>query len=457
MAEHRLRSGVFDASRIDGTAALRAVIQLKSADWIAAATVDQSLATLAARQALSAMFLIGIILLSVAVSSAIALGRSLTREINTLTRAGENLRMAQPVSETRGIVTEINHVAAVLSNASVEQRRAQLTTARMASIAAAALEALIGVDRHGKIETWNRAATQLLGYEADEAIGQPISILVPDEQRASYEAMLKEVMDGNTFPHFDSNRRHKDGREVPVSMSMAPILDSRGSVTGLVEASHDISDRREWDRRQSLMSRELMHRVKNSLAVLQAIVRTTLRTTPDPKAFAEAFTGRLASMAAAQDIVTDGEWKGADLESLARHQLAIHETGSSPRILISGPPVQLAPDAAVPVGLALHELGTNAAKYGSLSAPGGMVEITWSVVSDAQQRPTLHLKWQEVGGPTVTPPDKQGFGGVLIDRGIGGAQVERVFDPTGLVCTIDVVINPSKSDISSFELHAGVN
>ena len=452
LAGQRHRSGVFAAARIDGTEALRAVVSLRSADWVAAATVDRELATLATRQALSAMFLIGIILLSLAFSGAIIMGRSLSREISSLAKAGESLRLGRTVSETRGIVTEINHVAAVLSNASIEQRRAQLTTARLASIAAAALEALIGVDRNGTIETWNRAATLLLGYEADEIIGQPMSLLVPVDLRVSHDAMLRRVLDGRTVTHFDSDRRHKDGRNIPVSMSLAPILDLQGRVTGLVEAAHDISDRREWDRRQSLMSRELMHRVKNSLAVLQAIVRSTLRTTPDPRVFAEVFTGRLTSMAAAQDIVTDGEWKGADLERLARHQLAVHCSGDIPRIRMSGPPVQLPPDAAVPVGLALHELGTNAAKYGSLSAPDGTVDFSWSSGVDSKKRPTLHMEWREIGGPTVSPPQTQGFGGVLIDRGIGGAVVKRDFEPTGLVCVIDVVLIPGKSEFDELSL-----
>ena len=456
LAANRLRTGVFKAQNLDGAAVLRAVVQLKNADWVAAATVEQAVASSAARQALGAMLAIGIILLTVAVLGAIFLGRTLSKEIIELATAGAQLVHGRIVVHTPGIVTEINDVAAALSAAAVERHAAQLTTARLASIATAALEALIGVDRNGAIETWNRAAAQLFGYEAEEVIGQPVIMLIPVEQRLSHSVMLGEVLSGKTIAHFDSDRRHKDGNNVPVALSMAPILDSQGRVTGLVEAAHDISDRREWDRRQSLMSRELMHRVKNSLAVLQAIVRSTLRTTPDPKAFAEAFTGRLASMAAAQDIVTDGEWKGADLERLARHQLAVHYAGDVARIRMSGPPVQLPPEAAVPMGLALHELGTNAAKYGSLSVSDGTVEISWSVDLDAEQRSTLHLQWRETGGPIVSPPGKHGFGGVLIDRGIGGARVKRKFEPTGLVCTIDVVINPDKTEPSSFEQNAAI-
>lgn len=453
LVANRLRTGVFDAHNLDGVAVLRAVIQLKNADWVAAATVEQSVASSAARQALGAMIVIGVILLFVAVSSAIYLGRILTKEIVKLTHAGEQLISDQFVVHKPGIVSEINDVAAALTAAATERQAALLSTARLASIATAALEALIGIDRNGRIATWNRAAALLFGYRDEEVIGQPATMLIPVAQRNSHSVMLDEVLSGRTIAHFDSDRLHKDGRNIPVSMSMAPIFDLQGRVTGLVEAAHDISDRREWDRRQSLMSRELMHRVKNSLAVLQAIVRSTLRTTPDPRVFAEVFTGRLASMAAAQDIVTDGEWKGADLERLARHQLAVHCLGDIPRIRMSGPPVQLPPDAAVPVGLALHELGTNAAKYGSLSVPDGTVDFSWSSGVDSKKRPTLHMEWRETGGPTVSPPQTQGFGGVLIDRGIGGAVVKRDFEPTGLVCVIDVVLIPSKSEFDKLSLN----
>lgn len=453
LANQRHRSGVFEARRVDGSLALRAVSRLRSADWFAAATVDRSLALAAAYKALGAMLVIGVIILIVSISGSIFLGRILTRDIVKLATAGEQLGRGSYAPQEPGIVIEINNVSTALFNAAVDLQAAQLTTARLASIATAALEALIGVDRNGTIETWNRAATMLLGYEDEDVIGQPISILVPVDQRTSQDARIAEVFQGETIRHFDSEVQHKDGRIIPVSISLAPIIDSRGRVTGLVVAAHDISERREWDRRRSLMSRELMHRVKNSLAVAQSIVRSTLRSTPDPAAFAEAFTGRLASMAAAQDIVTDGEWKGADLERLARHQLGGHLTAESPQIRFFGEPVQLPPAAAVPLGLALHELGTNAAKYGALSVPDGVVDLSWSVRVDADKTRTLHLEWRETGGPTVTMPSRQGFGGTLIERGIGDAQVERRFEPSGVICTIDLAIDTHPKPNADFKLN----
>ncbi len=127
------------------------------------------------------------------------------------------------------------------------------------------------------------------------------------------------------------------------------------------------------------MARELVHRVKNSFAVIQSIVRQTQRSTPDPEAFAEAFGGRLAAMAASHDLLTDRHWEGAALRELVSSQLAAFAAGAERRVHVEGPEVTLDTSLAVPLGLALHELATNATKYGSLSMPGGSVELSWTV------------------------------------------------------------------------------
>ena len=156
------------------------------------------------------------------------------------------------------------------------------------------------------------------------------------------------------------------------------------------------------------MARELVHRVKNSFAVIQSIVRQTQRSTPDPEAFAEAFGGRLAAMAASHDLLTDRHWEGAALRELVSSQLAAFAAGAERRVHVQGPEVTLDTSLAVPLGLALHELATNATKYGSLSRPGGSVQLSWTVgrVNGAEQ---LSLTWREIGGPPVTTPSRRGF------------------------------------------------
>jgi two-component system CheB/CheR fusion protein len=183
-----------------------------------------------------------------------------------------------------------------------------------------------------------------------------------------------------------------------------------------------------------LLLSELRHRIKNSITVIQTIARQTLRDTPT--ALMAAFTGRLQALAASHDIRLDGGRLGANLEDLARRQLAIVEG----RVTLAGPDVTVPPTLATSLGLVLHELMTNAVKYGALSAPQGAVKFSWALAGDEGQRRVL-LTWKERGGPPVIPPDHDGFGSTLIQRSLPGATVERRFEPEGMVCTIDLPLS----------------
>jgi two-component system CheB/CheR fusion protein len=170
------------------------------------------------------------------------------------------------------------------------------------------------------------------------------------------------------------------------------------------------------------------------MAVIQSIARQTLRDAP--KSFAEAFTGRIQALAAAHDILLETGWLTADLKDLASRQLAVVPG----RVKLTGPEITLPPILATSLGLVLHELVTNASKYGALSAAQGAVELSWELVGDAGQRRVV-LTWKERGGPPVAPPDQEGFGSTLIERSLPGATVERRFEPAGLICTIDLPLS----------------
>ena len=189
------------------------------------------------------------------------------------------------------------------------------------------------------------------------------------------------------------------------------------------------------------MTRELAHRVKNSFAVLQAILRSTLKTTSNPQDFAAKFSGRLHSLAAAQDILTDNNWKGAELGSLARHLLSTYIVNEDTRLAISGPEINLPPDYAVPFGLIFNELATNALKHGALSVPGGKIDLSWRVEGKTGAGSNLILTWRELGGPKITSLEPRGFGSALIERSLAGAKVERLFDADGLICTVSLTLN----------------
>jgi two-component sensor histidine kinase len=183
--------------------------------------------------------------------------------------------------------------------------------------------------------------------------------------------------------------------------------------------------------RNELLLGELRHRIKNSIAIIHSIARQTLRDAPTP--LVAAFTGRIQALAAAHDILFEKDWFGANLEDLARRLFAVAEG----QVTLAGPDVTLPPILATSLGLVLHELLTNATKYGALSAPQGVVELSWGLAGDGNERRVL-LTWKERGGPPVTPPDHEGFGSALIERSLPGATVERRYKPEGLVCTIDL-------------------
>ena len=321
-----------------------------------------------------------------------------------------------------------------------ERKRAEADTARMAAVAAASQDALFGATVEGYFEAWNPAAERLFGYTASEAIGQHISILAGPAERGAQGEYLARARAGEKIPPYNARRLRKDGSYVDVSIALGPVMAPDGSVMAISVAMHDISDRKEWEARQRLMTRELAHRVKNSFAILQAILRSTLKTTSNPQDFAAKFSGRLHSLAAAQDILTANDWKGAELGALARHLLSLYIADEGVRFAVSGPEVNLPAEYAVPFGLIFNELATNALKYGALSTPNGKIGLSWHVENKINEGTLLKLTWRERGGPKITSLDGRGFGSALIEKSLAGAKVERHFDADGFICTIELTL-----------------
>ncbi len=194
----------------------------------------------------------------------------------------------------------------------------------------------------------------------------------------------------------------------------------------------------EASEQQRILNRELSHRLKNTLAVVQAIASQSLRNITDVEAAKEALAARLIALGKAHDILLSGEVEGADFGAVLASALAIHDDRQPDRFRISGPPIELGAKAALSLALMLHELATNAVKYGALSVPAGHVTVVWDVVDEAGE-PTVRLTWREAGGPRVAPPARKGFGSRLIERGLVGAVggvVRLEYDPAGLVCRL---------------------
>ena len=165
-----------------------------------------------------------------------------------------------------------------------------------------------------------------------------------------------------------------------------------------------------------VMAEELNHRVKNTLATVMALSTQTFHSAESPEAFREAFEGRLRALSQTHNLLNRSSWTGVSLRDILRQELGPYDSMEAARFLLDGNDLKLGPVMAVTLGMAFHELTTNAAKYGALSAAGGKIRVAWSVSSPGQ----LHLEWQETNGPPVSPPRRRGFGSRLIEQALAG-------------------------------------
>ncbi len=234
------------------------------------------------------------------------------------------------------------------------------------------------------IENWNPGAEALYGYTPEEIVGQPVRVLCfGEDEGKAFEAFAKEVAQCGHALYRDARRLRKDGSLVEVLLCIAPLRDRDGIVTGYAAITHDITERKAQEKTRQLLLDELNHRVKNTLAMVQSIARLTLREAKDPAAFAESFTGRIQALSGAHNVLTASSWHGADVASLVRDQLILGDTCED-RFRYSGPSIKLDPQSAVGLSLVLHELGTNASKYGALSAASGHVDLSWETVENGK-------------------------------------------------------------------------
>jgi PAS domain S-box-containing protein len=302
----------------------------------------------------------------------------------------------------------------------------------LAAIVASSDDAICSKTLDGVITSWNHSAERLFGYTAAEAVGRHVAMLAAPGREEEMPRILAQIRRGEKIDHYDTVRRRKDGSLIEISLTVSPIRDSAGRIVGASKIARDISERKRWESRQELLLRELNHRVKNTLAVVQSVARNSARPGIGIDQFIEVFEGRLGAMAAAHDQLVAGNWESAILDDLVRGALGAHAAEPGMRLLL--PPVHLNPLIASNLALAVHELASNAAKYGALSTPAGRVTLEGSVVNG-----DLRLVWREQGGPEVRAPNHRGFGTALLAEVLTrqhGARVSLDWRREGLVCTL---------------------
>jgi PAS domain S-box-containing protein len=316
-----------------------------------------------------------------------------------------------------------------------DRDKADIESARLAAIVSSSDDAIVSKGLDGRINSWNAAATRVFGWEAGEMIGQSIMKIIPIELQNEEREIIARLRRGERVEHFDTVRLTKDGRRINVSLTISPLRNRLGMVVGASKIARDVTDRKRDEQLQRLLFDELNHRVKNTLATIQAIAGQSLRNASSPAAFVTSFNGRIQSLARAHEVLVSGNMKGADVSRIVREQVLLG-SGDGTRIVAKGPPVFLPSKAAINLSLVLHELATNARKYGALAHPGGHLVVTWRLF--AYPKRELILEWRESGVPDLKEPHNRGFGTTLIERTLeteGGKGVLRYL-PGGLACDL---------------------
>jgi PAS domain S-box-containing protein len=305
---------------------------------------------------------------------------------------------------------------------------------RLASIVESSDDVIVSKNLDGIITSWNRGAERVFGYTAAEAVGQPITIVIPQDRQNEEREILTRIRRGERIDHFETVRQRKDGALIVVSLTVSPVKNAQGTIVGASKIARDITDQKRAQERIATLAREAEHRTKNVLASVQAAVNLSRADTP--QGLKKAIEGRIQALANVHSLFVESRWIGADLSTIAAQELGPYSAQG--RVRIDGPAVVLEPNAAQAFAVTLHELATNAAKYGSLSENKGHVALEWTHGADRG----LVLRWTETGGPPVEPPTRKGFGSRVITGMIEQLRGTVRFDwrPSGLVCGIAVPV-----------------
>jgi PAS domain S-box-containing protein len=321
-----------------------------------------------------------------------------------------------------------------------ENRQSESRNAQLAAIVASSIDAIASIDFTDRIRTWNHGAEQLFGYAAYEVLGRKADFLIPPALVGERAENVRRLMEGEAV-EFQTQRQHKNGQSIDVWIRGAPMRRPDGTLFGASFIVRNVTAQKQREEHVRFLMRELTHRSKNLLAVIQAMARQSLSLHTSPEEFVERFTERLNGLAGSHDLLLSDDWAGASLIQLIRSQLQHYDDLFDSRIHLQGADLILRPEAAQNIGIALHELSTNAAKFGALSVPGGTITVSWAVLNDGDNVRRMQLRWKEQSGPPVILPTHKGFGRMVMDRIAGqalGGNSKAVFAPDGVCWELDV-------------------
>ena len=323
-----------------------------------------------------------------------------------------------------------------------EQRRDNLAAHHYRAIIESSDDAILSKGLDGVILSWNRGAERLFGFTPEEAIGRPVTIIIPLDRLDEEPAILEKIHRGERIEHFETVRQRKDGSFVDISLTVSPIRNSSGKIVGASKIARDITELRKGRERQRLLLREMSHRVKNLFALSGSIVGLSARSAKSPHELAESTRARLSALARAHALTfpegfDETARQPTTLQSLVRTIVAPFDEPDDPRITVSGIDVGVPGAAISSLALLLHEFATNAAKYGALSSASGRVKVVFR-----EEGETIVIDWAEHGGPLVVLPEgTEGFGSVLSRIAVSdqlGGDIVREWRPQGLMIRLSL-------------------
>jgi PAS domain S-box-containing protein len=316
-----------------------------------------------------------------------------------------------------------------------------------AAIVESSDDAIVSKDLDGVITTWNRGAQRIFGYTAEEAVGKPVTIIIPTDRHDEEPMILERVRRGERIEHYETVRQHKDGSLVDISITVSPIVDEKGEIVGASKIARDITQLKRARGRQDLLLREMNHRVKNLFSLAISVLRLSGRSAGSVPELIDSASDRLAALARAHALTLESGLgdlaqaaKPATLHSLIQAITAPHDVSGdshASKFSVTGCDVEIDTSVISSLALLLNEFATNATKYGALSTTTGRIQIQCAIRGD-----TISVTWTEHGGPEIVTPTKKnnGFGDLLVRTTIAGlgGEISRDWQPNGLVVRLSI-------------------
>jgi PAS domain S-box-containing protein len=314
-----------------------------------------------------------------------------------------------------------------------------------AAIVESSDDAIVSKDLDGVITTWNRGAQRIFGYTAEEAVGKPVTIIIPTDRHDEEPMILERVRRGERIEHYETVRQHKDGSLVDISITVSPIIGENGEIVGASKIARDITQLKRARGRQDLLLREMNHRVKNLFSLAISVLRLSGRSASSVPELIDSASDRLAALARAHALTLESglgdlspSSKPATLHSLIQAITAPHDVpgdSHASKFSVTGCDVEINTSVISSLALLLNEFTTNATKYGALSTTTGRIQIQCANRGDI-----FSVTWTERGGPEIVTPTNNGFGDLLVRTTIAGlgGEISRDWQPNGLVVRLSI-------------------